>query len=644
MSKLGQLLSYLERPDVTELIFRSGSPAVMQVGNRQHPLTITPLKVAQIRRFFAGTEVVDHLPTSNNGLETHSMALMGTPYLVTIGGDAHSLEIRVGNTANEPEAAPVQVTDQPSSTREPPTEQGQHYLPHQAPTDDRPAPPSADRPTPAEPVDSGLVIERNDDFNASFHGGAQSLSSPVPDEQLPQMPPIERGGMVVDEGMPAVEIPRTPRPGLTPVEFQEQTQGRASALSTADLPRQTAETTPAPRPPPPRPPASGTRTDTSAMDEPLRPRSVHPGLREILTAARQHGASDVHIMSDAPVRVRRVGALEPAGTPVPAGDVADMVDSLLEPRHRAQLESLGYADLGSELEGAGRLRININRQRTGLKICVRLVVTVPPSLEALGLPPEVRKLTTHHQGLAIISGPNGHGKTTTMSALVDMFNAHKAQHIITVEDPVEVIHPRKQALVTQREVGTHTRSFEAALAASLREDPDIIAIGELRDRETVEMALSASETGHLVLATMSTPSGAKTIDRVIDMFPPDDQSQVRATLAGALKLVISQRLLRRADGRGLVAAYEMITGNVPLWTLIRDSKLFQLPSLLQRGRNFGMIRLEDSLRELLDKGVIDRAEAELYAEDPRALSPTPSAQPPPPPPPKKEGWRFGRGR
>jgi twitching motility protein PilT len=235
------------------------------------------------------------------------------------------------------------------------------------------------------------------------------------------------------------------------------------------------------------------------------------------------------------------------------------------------------------------------------------------------MPHEVVKLQTHHQGLVLISGPNGHGKTTSMAALIDMFNTAKPLHIITVEDPVEVLHPVKRALVTQREVGVHTQTFHTALAAALREDPDVIAIGELRDRETVEMALQASETGHLVLATMSTPSGAKTIDRVIDMFPPDDQSQVRATLAGALKLVLSQRLLRRRDGKGLVAAYELITGNIPLWALIRDKKLFQLPSLMQRGRNYGMIQLEDSLKELLRNGVIAEQEASLYAEDRRAF-------------------------
>jgi twitching motility protein PilT len=267
-------------------------------------------------------------------------------------------------------------------------------------------------------------------------------------------------------------------------------------------------------------------------------------------------------------------------------------------------------------------------------------VSDPLSVAELGLPAEVHKLTMHHQGLVIISGPNGHGKTTSMAALVDMFNAEHALHIITVEDPVEVIHPRKRAMVTQREVGSHTRSFARALSAALREDPDVIAIGELRDRETVEMA--AAETGHLVLATMSTPSGAKTIDRLIDMFPPDDQAQVRATLAGALKLVLSQRLLRRADGHGLVAAFEMITGGVPLWSLVRDNKLFQLPSLLQRGRNFGMIGLDDSLRELLGQGLITHDEALVHAEDPRALAPREPS--PASPPAGPSGWRLGRGR
>jgi twitching motility protein PilT len=207
---------------------------------------------------------------------------------------------------------------------------------------------------------------------------------------------------------------------------------------------------------------------------------------------------------------------------------------------------------------------------------------------------------------------------------------------------VEFVHPIKKAVVSQREVGSHTKSFHSALKASLREDPDVIAIGELRDRETVEKALEAAETGHLVFATMSTPSGASTIDRLIDMFPPDDQSQVRATLAGVLKFVVSQRLVPRKDGTGRVVAAELLTGGMALWTLIRDDKLYQLPSLLQRGRAFGMIRIEDSLNGLLSAGIISVEDAKRFANDDRGIG---ASQPPrPEAPPTPERGRKGSMR
>lgn len=337
------------------------------------------------------------------------------------------------------------------------------------------------------------------------------------------------------------------------------------------------------------------------------------GLLEGLIAS-QPEATDIHLVSQGPPRFRIASVLRPIGGPIDPATLQAMVVPLLGRRDQQQLVERGYCDFALDLDATGRFRVNVCRQRSGLKACFRRIVPRPPTWEELGLPPEVQKLEHQHQGLVVISGPSGHGKTTTMAALVDLFNSGHSMHIVTVEDPVEVLHPRKRALVTQREIGAHTESFQAALSAALREDPDVIVIGELRDRETVEMALAAAETGHLVLATMSTPSAAKTIDRLINLFPPDDQSQVRATLAGALKLVLSQRLLRRADGRGMIAAYEMATGNVPLWALIRDNKLYQLPSLLQRGRSHGMIRLDDSLRALLEAGTIDEREANQYAE------------------------------
>ena len=311
-----------------------------------------------------------------------------------------------------------------------------------------------------------------------------------------------------------------------------------------------------------------------------------PGVRSLaafIAKARADGASDVHVMSERPAQVRRVGELKPEGSPLGDVEVRNMLEPLLGPDHRQQLEERGYADLAVDLPEAGRLRVNICRQRTGLKGCFRLLPSRPPTLTELGLPGELARITQQHQGLVVVSGPSAQGKTTTMAALVDLFNTEKAIHIITVEDPVEVLHPVKRAVMSQREVGAHTASFERALKAALREDPDVIAIGELRDRETVEMALAAAETGHLVIATMSAPSGARTIDRLIDMFPPDDQSQVRATLAGALKLVISQRLLPHRGRQASRGSRRDDHRNVPLWSLIRDNKLYQLRACCSAG-------------------------------------------------------------
>ncbi len=350
------------------------------------------------------------------------------------------------------------------------------------------------------------------------------------------------------------------------------------------------------------------------------------GLLSLLATARERRASDVHLSSGKPAMVRVGGELVPLGDPIPHERLEAMVLPILDSSHRGRLEKEGYADTAAEVDGAGRFRVNINRHRDGLKGCFRLTPPSPIPLAELGLPPELATVTRHHQGLVVISGPNGSGKSTTLASLVDVFNSTKPIHIITVEDPVEILHSRKKAVVSQREVGSHTKSFASALKGALREDPDVIAIGELRDLETVEMALSAAETGHLVLATMSTPSGARTIDRLIDMFPPGVQNQVRATLAGTLKMVISQRLIPNADKTARHAAAELITGNIPLWAMIRDNKLYQLQSLLQRGRAYGMIRIDDSINELLSKGLVTLETARLFADDPKSIGPKESAE------------------
>jgi twitching motility protein PilT len=362
------------------------------------------------------------------------------------------------------------------------------------------------------------------------------------------------------------------------------------------------------------------RTPTQSKARAKRPTRGATGFIDLVREARAQGASDLHLAAEREPQARVLGLMTSLGAKLDEAGAEALLLPLLDEAQRALLASRGYVDAAIEVEGGGRLRANISRARLGMKGSFRLIAERPSSLEELGLPKELARVTSYHQGLVVIAGPSGHGKTTTLAALVELINAHKAHHILTIEDPVEIIFPRRKALVSQREVGTHTHNFSTALKASLREDPDVIVIGELRDRETVEIALTAAETGHLVMATMSTPSAAKTLDRLIDMFPADDQPQVRVSLASALKFVVSQRLLPSADGRSVVAAMELLTGVLPLAALIRDNKLYQVGSLQQRGRAFGMIRFDDSLAELVRAGRITEEVALRTAESKKELA------------------------
>ncbi len=335
------------------------------------------------------------------------------------------------------------------------------------------------------------------------------------------------------------------------------------------------------------PPAPAAPTPPPAERPRMRVSQGDPAFVTLVRSARDQRATDLHVAADRPAMARLLGTLVPQGPTLSAAAVERMLAPLLDADQRRALEDRGYVDSALDVTGAGRLRANIARVRGGWKGSFRLIAMAPPTLDQLGLPKELARITTYHQGLVVIAGPNGHGKTTTLA---------------------------------QREVGSHTKSFAAALKASLREDPDVIVIGELRDRETVEIALTAAETGHLVMATMSTPSAAKTLDRLIDMFPADEQQQVRSSLAAALKFVLSQRLLPSADGQGVVAAVELLTGVLPLAALIRDNKLFQVASLQQRGRAFGMIRMDDSLAELVRSGRVLEESALRASESKRELT------------------------
>jgi twitching motility protein PilT len=342
-------------------------------------------------------------------------------------------------------------------------------------------------------------------------------------------------------------------------------------------------------------------------------------LQRLLEHAREAKASDLHVVAGRAPLFRVGGELRPRGQPLGPEEVGKMIRPLVPSRLTSTLDELGSCDFAIDVPKLGRFRVNVGRQQTGLKACLRLIPLELPTIAALGLPPELSRATTHHQGLVVFTGPTGHGKSTSLTAVVDLINETTTHHVITVEDPVENVHPKKKALISQREVGTHTKTFASALRAALREDPDVIVVGELRDAETVRMAVAASETGHLVLGTMNTPSAAKTIDRLIDLFPPADQPQVRLTLASGLRLIVGQRLVPSPDRSRVHAAVELLPGSVPLSAIIRDNKTFQIPSLQQRGRGHGIVRLDESLADLVKTGRAKPEDALAVAESPQEL-------------------------
>lgn len=355
-----------------------------------------------------------------------------------------------------------------------------------------------------------------------------------------------------------------------------------------------------------------------------------PELERLLRAAVDCRASDLHLVAGRPPLFRVAFDLAPKGDPVAESLLETMVLAIVPARLRLALETDGSADFALDDPSSGRFRVNVSRQRTGYKVSLRVVSREVPTVASLGLPSAIAAATHHHQGLVVVTGPTGHGKTTTLAALVDILNAERAHHVITVEDPIEYVHPRKKAIMSQREVGTDTQSFVSALKGSLREDPDVIVVGELRDVETVRMAVAASETGHLVLGTMNTPNAAKAIERLIDLFPPGDQPQIRMTLAGGLRMVIGQRLVPSVDKKSLHAAVELLPGSTSLWALIRDNRTFQIPSLQQRGKGLGITRLDESLADLVRAGKITLDVAKSVAEAPleleAMLGPKPDAE------------------
>jgi twitching motility protein PilT len=346
-------------------------------------------------------------------------------------------------------------------------------------------------------------------------------------------------------------------------------------------------------------------------------------LDAILAKAVEVRASDVHLHSGAPIKMRVNGKLaDQSPAPLTAGEAEAILLEALEDEQRSWFLEHGEIDLAYTVPGVARFRSNIYRQQRGTDGAFRLIPPQPPSLEDLGLPTSLAKLTHYHQGLVLVTGPAGCGKSSTMAALLNIINEERRDHIISIEDPIEYLHPAKRCAVNQRQVMRHTASFARALRAALREDPDIIAIGELRDLESISLALTAAETGHLVLATLHTNNTTRTINRLLGVFPPNQQPQIRAMISESLRAIVSQRLIPTADGTRRVPALEVLINNKAAGSLIRDNKTFQIRSVLQTGAAQGMCLLDNSLSELVKSGVISKEEALRNCEEPKRFGGT----------------------
>jgi twitching motility protein PilT len=427
--------------------------------------------------------------------------------------------------------------------------------------------------------------------------------------QVEQVLAVQRDYVAKQQGVQ----PAPAAPAAAPLQPQAMPSLTVQAMPSLTV----AEPPPAVAPAPP-PPAAAPASPAGRLDFDLE---VPRALDRLLKYALSVGASDLHLHSGAPLKIRVNGRMADLnGAPTAARTAEKLVDEILTPEQRESLRERGQVDFAYTLGAQGRFRSNAYRQQRGVDAVFRVIPPKPPALEELGLPATLGRLANYHQGMVLLTGPAGCGKSSTLAALLNIINEDRHDHIITIEDPIEYIHPSKKCVVNQRQVGPHTGSFARALRGALREDPDIIAIGELRDLETISLALTAAETGHLVLATLHTNNAIRTVNRILGVFPPNQQDQIRTMVSESLRAVVSQRLVARADGNGRVPALEILMANKAVGNLIRENKTFQIKSVLQTGATHGMCLLDASLAELVKNKVITREEAARNAEDPQRFA------------------------
>ena len=344
-------------------------------------------------------------------------------------------------------------------------------------------------------------------------------------------------------------------------------------------------------------------------------------ISELLIFSNKAGASDLHISSGEPPMLRIHGDMQKIDVPaLSREEVHSLLYDILNDQQRKVFEEHHEIDFSMALKDIARFRVNAFVQARGESAVFRTIPTKILTFQDLGLPKTLEDIARNEKGLVLVTGPTGSGKSTTLAAMIDLLNNELKGHIITIEDPIEFVHQSKQCLISQRELGPHTHSFANALRAALREDPDIILVGEMRDLETIQLALTAAETGHLVFGTLHTSSAPKTVDRIIDVFPPEQQAQIRAMFSESIQAVVTQTLLKRKDGKGRVAAIEIMIGTPAVRNLIREAKISQIPSIIQTSQKFGMQSMDQALKELVQKNVVAKAEVMQLVSSPSVLA------------------------
>ncbi len=343
-------------------------------------------------------------------------------------------------------------------------------------------------------------------------------------------------------------------------------------------------------------------------------------MNDLLQLVVDEGASDLHLtVGSAPV-LRISGSLHPLDTdPLTPEDTERLMLEITDDEHMARIKEVGGTDFGFGFEDQARFRVSVLKQKGHYGVVMRQIPSKLMSLEDIGLPPQVRDLLFRPRGLVLVTGPTGSGKTTTLASMINIINQERDCHIITVEDPVEYYHDHQKSVVSQREVGVDVKSFSLALRGALRQDPDVILVGEMRDLETMSAAITAAETGHLVFATLHTTGAARTVDRIVDAFPTDQQEQVRIQLSATMQAVISQVLLPRTDRPGRAAAFEIMIATDSIRSLIREGKTYRITSDIQTGARLGMVTLDASLLKLFDEGIISLEEMIRVADNPASI-------------------------